>query len=77
MLGEEPEVEVALVAREATRQVALWAYREGPGGLWGGWGERMTRVGSLRRGPVYLAPYTTREMRRLSEIDDFFLAYSG
>ena len=37
----------------------------------------MTRLGSLRRGPVYLAPYTTREMRRLSGMDDFFLAYSG
>jgi hypothetical protein len=34
-LGEEPEVGVALVARQETRRVALWAYRERPGGLLG------------------------------------------
>jgi hypothetical protein len=45
MLGEEPEVEVALVAREATRRVALWAYRERSGGLWGGWRKKLTREG--------------------------------
>jgi hypothetical protein len=44
-LGEEPEVEVALVAREATRRVALWAYRERSGGLWGGWRKKLTREG--------------------------------
>jgi hypothetical protein len=37
----------------------------------------MTRLGSLHRDPVYLAPYKTREMRRLSEMDDFFLFCSG